>query len=410
MIASRTTGWISMRGRAGVLPVLGTGLSLVVLLASVPVRAGAAEPVNPALQPIIDATAAREASPTSAVVEAEINPQGNAGAYQINLVARSHCSVDQAAAAERVESESETSTVGSLEAATSDVAVSHTFMNLRSDYVYWYTVYAATRAGGETGTEVPRSFGLGAGCADDFPEGSTPENMPYLPRVSLMELFTADEIAERIWQEAEEERQLTAEHKHEEQQAREAVELAEEEAALKRREQEEEDAEDASHGPACIVPDLKGRTLKTARRALGKAHCRLGKVRGPLHHLGMHVVVGQSRRHGEKLAGGAKIAVRIGTSRCGDRRANYATHGPSHRKPSGRPVVHASCSGRREPGSRSLIAWSDVCMHADETPAGPFGAIGRGGRSSACLGHYAVMDVDTSSSTRDEDQVDRATF
>ena len=31
---------------------------------------------------------------------------------------------------------------------------------------------------------------------------------------------------------------------------------------------------------ACVVPKLKGKTLKAARKALKKADCKLGKVKG----------------------------------------------------------------------------------------------------------------------------------
>ncbi|HEY3550369.1 MAG TPA: PASTA domain-containing protein [Gaiellaceae bacterium] len=59
---------------------------------------------------------------------------------------------------------------------------------------------------------------------------------------------------------------------------------------------------------ACIVPKLKGKTLKAAKRALRKAHCRAGKVS---HKYSRHErkgkVVSQGRRPRKHLRNGAKI-------------------------------------------------------------------------------------------------------
>jgi hypothetical protein len=64
----------------------------------------------------------------------------------------------------------------------------------------------------------------------------------------------------------------------------------------------------------CVVPKLKGLSLKAARHALSKAHCALGKVRRP-KHVKRHqklVVVAQSRKAHTRLARGTKIGVRLG--------------------------------------------------------------------------------------------------
>ena len=59
----------------------------------------------------------------------------------------------------------------------------------------------------------------------------------------------------------------------------------------------------------CRVPALKGLTLARARKALTRAHCKLGRVRRPRHAHGALVVEGQSHRKGAKLAAGAHVNV-----------------------------------------------------------------------------------------------------
>jgi PASTA domain len=54
---------------------------------------------------------------------------------------------------------------------------------------------------------------------------------------------------------------------------------------------------------ACVVPKLKGKSLEDAKKALRKAHCRLGKVTGSGH------VKHQSRKRGPDLAAGTKVGV-----------------------------------------------------------------------------------------------------
>jgi subtilisin family serine protease len=59
----------------------------------------------------------------------------------------------------------------------------------------------------------------------------------------------------------------------------------------------------------CVVPNLRGKTIAQARRALGKAHCSLGSVRGAAKG---RRVVSQSPRAGRQLAAGAPIRVTVG--------------------------------------------------------------------------------------------------
>jgi hypothetical protein len=61
---------------------------------------------------------------------------------------------------------------------------------------------------------------------------------------------------------------------------------------------------------SCVVPKLKGRKLKQAKRKLKKAHCKLGKVRG--HRSKRARVRKQSARPGKVLPRGSKINVKVG--------------------------------------------------------------------------------------------------
>lgn len=63
----------------------------------------------------------------------------------------------------------------------------------------------------------------------------------------------------------------------------------------------------------CIVPKLKGKTLAKAKKALSKAHCKLGKVHRPLRvpHGAKLVVRSQSPRAGTRHKAGTKVAVTL---------------------------------------------------------------------------------------------------
>lgn len=62
---------------------------------------------------------------------------------------------------------------------------------------------------------------------------------------------------------------------------------------------------------ACVVPKLKGKSLKAARKALGRADCRLGKVRGKKGKRAR--VKKQSVKPRTVLPPGAKVGVRVGS-------------------------------------------------------------------------------------------------
>jgi hypothetical protein len=67
--------------------------------------------------------------------------------------------------------------------------------------------------------------------------------------------------------------------------------------------------------PSCVVPKLKGKSLRRARTALKAAHCGVGKVRRPKHRMGEKlgplVVKSSNPAAGAEPAGG-KVNLRLG--------------------------------------------------------------------------------------------------
>jgi hypothetical protein len=61
----------------------------------------------------------------------------------------------------------------------------------------------------------------------------------------------------------------------------------------------------------CVVPKLKGKTKRKARRALRAANCTLGRVRKPRKARGKLVVSRQSPAAGTELAEGAAVNIRL---------------------------------------------------------------------------------------------------
>ncbi len=69
----------------------------------------------------------------------------------------------------------------------------------------------------------------------------------------------------------------------------------------------------SSGGPkSCIVPKLKGKKLKVAKKLLLKAECKLGKVKGKKNKSAM--VKKQSAKPGTVLAAGSKVNVKVKVS------------------------------------------------------------------------------------------------
>jgi hypothetical protein len=63
---------------------------------------------------------------------------------------------------------------------------------------------------------------------------------------------------------------------------------------------------------ACVVPTLKGKTLRAAKRTLTKAHCSVGKLTRTFSaKVKKGRVIASKPRPGRKLAQGAKIRLQV---------------------------------------------------------------------------------------------------
>jgi hypothetical protein len=70
-----------------------------------------------------------------------------------------------------------------------------------------------------------------------------------------------------------------------------------------------------SGAPICVVPKLKGKTVKAARSALAKSHCGMGKVTKKFSKVKKGRVVSQKTPAGTKLAAGGKINFAVSKGR-----------------------------------------------------------------------------------------------
>jgi hypothetical protein len=66
-----------------------------------------------------------------------------------------------------------------------------------------------------------------------------------------------------------------------------------------------------ARSPRCVVPSLKGDSLARARRALDRAHCRLGRLSESRRYHGPLVVIKQSVQNGRELAADASVALTL---------------------------------------------------------------------------------------------------
>lgn len=225
-------------------------------------------------------------------VEAEINPEGLATSYEIRL----ECQTCGPAGY--------SPSVGQLPAVNEARAVSLDLTGIQPGS-YRFDVLATNSAG-----EAFRSSEL---KVPPIPPGACPNgcstNEPYKAEVSKASRESAERQAAIIVAEAEAKRRQEA-REHEEQKANEAAaSYAAEAAALEKR--EEEEAATDKPTPVCIVPSLRGDTLRAARRALTKAHCRLGRVYWPARRAKILLIAHQNHRRGTKLPGGAAVAVTL---------------------------------------------------------------------------------------------------
>ncbi len=270
-------------------------------------------PAAAASEPLISEGSASELD-GEITIEAQIDPEGLASSYEILLECPSHETCQH--------------TEGTLPAVEEPRAVQLVLTDPQPGGTYIFTVTARNADGQTSGSwrfKAPQSTET-LPVEEPIPPGAAPEGAkdeesytpPPLPWIAASgEEEAARTVAEQRAKE------------HEEQQAREAAaQRATEAEALKRhqeeeaeeafREREEREDKEAEH-PACLVPALKGDTLTAARRALAKAHCRLGAVHQPARHHGTLHVSAQSAPAGDQLAHGARVTLWVGAKRASRR-------------------------------------------------------------------------------------------
>jgi hypothetical protein len=244
-------------------------------------RAAVAQAPCEAELPTVDHVAVSEVSSAGASLQAQINPHGHETAYRFQIVWQESNPPHGEPPPADLHGQG-----GALAAGNSDVTVGAQFTGLQPGYIYWYEVTASSAVGESPYDPHAFSYFYTGG----FPEGS---GMPPYRTVAP------------CW--ANESGRLAAEQTLTEQRAKEAAKAAEE-ATLKRHEEERVAAR-----IRCRVPDLRGHTLRGARRLLARGHCRVGSVRRPGNVSGALVVTKQSVRHGRTLKKGARVSVTLGT-------------------------------------------------------------------------------------------------
>ncbi len=284
--------------------VLAVAFTVGVLLAGVLLAAPA--PAAAALPTIISTAWAPTTS--EVLLEAKIDPGGLETTYEIQVECPDHTLCQRSE--------------GKLPAIAENLTVILALREPQYGSTYWFTV-TAHNAEGEASK---RSEAALPSTPPDIPPGACPfgcaVNEPYAPPELPWANQSGNEAAERTVAEQHakehEEQQAkeatanrAAELKHAEEQLQQAEAEAQRAREATARARQEREREEAEH-PACIVPALKGDTLTAARRALAKAHCRLGTVHrvGRQHH-GTLRVGAQSAAAGEQLAGGARVALTL---------------------------------------------------------------------------------------------------
>jgi hypothetical protein len=296
-IMLRQTAHIRQRCRRQRL-ALGFAAAVLTALASAAVPAAAS-----ARAPLIGPVSANADFYGEGLIETQIDPEGYETTYKISA----DCEVP--AQCQHTES--------TLPADNEEHPISLKLAGLKPGITYHFDIYATSNGGemnwpGEFTAPVTPPGACPDGCS------SNEENTAEIPQWST-ELANS-ESAQTLREYEARQRQLGKEQ--EEAKSREAARLASEEVELRQaeeqqaeeaaaRERQEREAEEAGH-PACRVPALKGETLAVARRALAKAHCRLGAVHRPAHHHGTLYVSAQSAPVGEQLAHNAPVTLTLG--------------------------------------------------------------------------------------------------
>jgi hypothetical protein len=255
------------------------------------------------VRPTITGVTASKVYEHEATLEAQINPSGSETTYEIWLECQSSHEpfwpCEPIADSQRIS--------GRLAAGNEAKTVAHGLIGLQEGSHYWFGV-TATNAAGATENR-SNIFIVGVVPPGACPNGcSTGEQYrSEVPQWSTEQLNAESAQTVREY----EARQRQAARELEEKHAMEAAVRAVEEAALKQREDEELATETARLYPPCIVPSLKGKTLRAARRALHAAHCRLGKVSQPPHRRRALTVTHQAPARGVRLAHEGAVMVTL---------------------------------------------------------------------------------------------------
>jgi hypothetical protein len=297
-IMRRQTAHTQRRPRRG--GALGLAAAILAALALAPATAAAT-----AGEPLISEGAAWKVG-GEIIVGADINPEGLETNYEILLECPDH--------------EICQTTEGTLPAFDEARAVRLTLTAPQAGATYLFTVNARNADGK---TSASWRFQAPSLPSQEIPPGAAPNGRLDTESYTPPELPWTDEAGAEIAARAVAEQRAI---EHEEQQAKEAAaSRAAEAEALKRREEEEAQQaaarrrEEIEH-PACIVPALMGDTLVAARRALAKAHCRLGAVHRPSHlHLGTLCVSAQGAPAGRRLTHASRVALWVGVKRASRR-------------------------------------------------------------------------------------------
>jgi hypothetical protein len=243
-------------------------------------------------------------------VSAQINPEGLETSYEIKLACSACAPAGSSPAA------------GTLPAVNESRTVTLNLTGIKSG-TYGFEVRANNTAGytsriGEfTVPEVPPGA-CPDGCSKN--EENTAEVPVWYTNLSSSESAqTLKEYEEKQAREQQEKKtKEAARFATEEAELKQAEEREAQEAAARERTEREEEEEEAEHS-ACRVPALKGDTLTAARRALRRAHCRLGAVHQSARYHGALYVSAQGAPAGKRLAHGARVALTLGAKQASHR-------------------------------------------------------------------------------------------
>jgi hypothetical protein len=239
-------------------------------------------------------------SVAGASFEAEINPEGTDTSYEFVILGRQ---VHFSGAPERLPGPVQGDR---LAAGTSAVAVNAVLPGLQSGYIYWLEVVATNLAGKTRST--PGAFFYDDPSAEHEP---TSDRWPYRTDESGCAIESGNLAAvETVREQREKE---AAEAKAAEAKAAEAKAAAAKAAAeaVQKRQPEEQERPLSRAQLDCVVPGLKGDTLRLARRRMAAAHCSLGVVKLPRVRHGVLVVAQQTPSRGKRLEDGARITLTL---------------------------------------------------------------------------------------------------